>query len=161
MSKLAETGAAVQHLAKQYAAVIELGKFLDEAGSLDNLKSELEAQIAKLRADAVTAAGELQTAHEEVAKVLEASQAVTKDARQQAADIIAAAEFQAGAVLSEAEKEAARVKQAASDAEVAAANAVAESRTAKANLEMQIDAKRDELAKLEAAIAEVRAKLGV
>lgn len=161
MSNMTHIADTVKVLAKQYAAVIEMGKFLDEAGALDNLKGELEAQIAKLRADAVTATEELQVAQQRVADAAHEAEDKLAAARDSAERIVATAKGDRAQIIGEAKTEADEIAAQSRALRAEAANAVANARTAVANLEAQMDAKKNELAKIEQAIAEARAKLGV
>ena len=145
MSNLQQAASNVQHLAKQYAAVIELGKLLEGLGVLENLEAEARDRVTKLREEETNALRAKSAAEVATQKVLNEQvevadlMRVEKDrlaheAHVYAQGILAAAEAQAKLVLSNAN---------------AAASAVADAK----------DELEQEFHELEGAIAERRAEL--
>jgi len=160
-SEFTQIAEQVKNLSKVYKSVIEMGEFLERVGALDNLKGELEAQIAKRRIDTVTAEEELQAARQRVADAQREAEQILSDARVRAGALLEQEQAHADAIVGEAKAEAAKVKQSI-DAAVGAAQTEVYCKQLEAKrVDAHIADANAVLIRINEAIAEARAKLGV
>lgn len=161
MSNLKHTAESVKNLAKQYASVIEMGKFLESVSSLDNLADELEAKVAELREQTDKAQVELNLAVTAKADAIREAEAKLSHAQAEAEQIVATAKGDRAQIIDEAKAQAAAIREEA-ESLLTSANAACEQRaSAAADLDTVIKSKHEELERINTAIAEARAKLGV
>jgi hypothetical protein len=161
MNKYTKAADALAREAARTKVLIEAAAALAELGSLENAKSELEAAINTKRAegDALDA---------QIGTMREVSLTKLAEADERAANMLRSAEATAANIRKLAEQDAEqRVDAAGRSAEFEIAkrdDAIAAASAAKAErdgLDHLIAERRTELARIEAELADVRARLGV
>lgn len=158
MSSLSKAGEAVQHLAKQYAAVIEVGKHLEKLGALENLEAELNASIEAARNAEAEAIAKKEQAEKAFADSVAAHEAGIKAVQEQGDRLQREAAERAGSVVAAAEAEVARIH---AEAEARQAAFVRDHEQAEAKLkrlEDQVAERVAELVRVNNALNELRAK---
>lgn len=160
MSNLKHTAESVKNLAKQYASVIEMGKFLESVSSLDNLADELEAKVAELREQTEAAQVELNLAVTAKADAIREAEAKLSHAQAEAEQIVATAKGDRAQIIEEAKAEAAAIHDAAVHVATEAQLQLEAKHAEARGLDLAIGSKLEELERINAAIAEARAKLG-
>jgi cell division septum initiation protein DivIVA len=113
MSNLNQLSSSVQNLAKQYAAVIEVGKFLGTLGALDTLANEIEERVSTLRKNEQEATAALYSVQSAIAEHTAAHEANIKASRAQAEKIVSDAAATACIVLETARDDAQHIEQGA------------------------------------------------
>lgn len=158
MANLHQAGEAVQHLAKQYKAVIELGAFLEKLGALENLEAELLAKVEAARAAEAAAVAKKEQADKAFADTVAAHEAALVDAKAQLAVFKREAEDRAKDIIDSAEREAERIHEEAHSRQEAFAKDHTRLQDELKRLEDQVAARVAELVRVNNALNEVRAK---
>ena len=156
MSDIQRAASNVQHLAKQYAAVIELGKVLEKMGSVENLNAEIAAQTDKLRvkeAEALAAKDAAEHAHKQVMAEHEAKITAMQG---RALAFKERAVVEVKEIVDRAEAEAKNIRENAHDAATDALRAKDEAERALHELEGEVAERSAELAKLKGEIDALR-----
>lgn len=159
MSNLNQLSSNVQNLAKQYAAVIEVGKFLASLGSLENLSNELQVQHDAIAGKLAYATLQLSKVEAAVAEQAATHQRNLQTSREQNQQIVDEGKVRAAQIVNEALSNATRIADDA-DALRRTMDDAKESHKAQiGELDQQIAVRGDELQRVNEAIAAARAKI--
>lgn len=158
MANLHQAGEAVQHLAKQYAAVIELGKVLEKLGSLENLEAELLAKVEAARAAEVEAVIKKELADVAFKDTIAAHDAAIADGQAQFERLKHEATERAKSIVEAAEKEAQRIHDEAASRQAAFAQDHERAQAELKRLEDQVAERVAELVRVSNALNELRSR---
>ena len=155
---LSSAGESVQHLAKHYASVIQLGETLRKLGSLEQVEQELRKRVAEQQAaeqKAIAASAEAQENYEGQLLVIAAT---IEDAKTSALNIGLKAEAEAEQIVAEAEAKAQAINNEAAAREKAFARDAELQQAVLKKVGAEIIAKYDDLQSLQAAVESLKAK---
>ena len=158
MSNLNQLSSSVQNLAKQYASVIEVGKFLGTLGALETLTQETQAEHDRVAGVLVEANAQLVKVQSAIAEHAADHERNIKVSREQAEKIVADAIAQAETIENDAEQHASKVRAVAEAAQHDDENRVAGRVAELAALDAQIAQRTADLRAINEAIEAARAK---
>lgn len=156
MSKLHEAGSSVAHLAKQYAAVIELGKFFETIGSLENLEAETQARLVKLNEELNDANTILVGVRKRSEELVLDNISVMEKAQYEAHEIVATAQTLAHNTVDAATARANKLDADVQALEQATRDKFADREAVISGLDAEIALRREKLAATETAIKQAR-----
>jgi len=160
MSKLQQLSSSVQHLAKQYSAVIEVGKFLESAGSLENLVSEIEARVAVARAAEATALEAKTLVEQGLQKVKDDAAEHIKQVKASAAAIVGDANIKAAKIVADAMQRGKELDEAVQKSKEHYKNVFDEEEGKLLRLKRELESAQKTLAQIKDEIATLRARIG-
>lgn len=158
MSKITEISSAVQNLAKQYAAVIEMGKFLEGIGPLENIENETKERIVAFRAQEKKAVADAAEAQKRFIEIQAAQAQAVKAAREQIDKTINEGQNIARNLIAEAREKARTIAEQATVQHAALLAKHDVSSKAFQELQNKVSAKKAELEALKNGIDLIRKK---
>lgn len=161
MSKALIAADNIRNLLTRFEGLLELGKFLEEIGSLDQAAEEARSHAEAARADLTRERAMLEQAKRDVSDAQAEAGRILSHANGESVQILSKANVQAKGIIEVAQADALRISAEATAFVEAERAALEDLKNQRMGLNLELSEKSAELARVEGALAEARAKLGV